>query len=126
MGRWARVWNVALEHHDASDVDGFGSRYARAREAQMEEWSDEIVEISNNGKLDPQDRRVRIDTKKWLMSKLAPKRYGDKLTLAGDPVAPLLHERQLDEVISSLSEPELAALERFAQERFKGDRATDD
>jgi hypothetical protein len=71
----------------------------------MEEWSDEIVEISNNGELDPQDRRVRIDTKKWLMSKLAPRRYGDKLTVSGDPAATLLHVHQLDEMISSFSAP---------------------
>jgi hypothetical protein len=110
----------------AIDVDGFSSRYARAREAQMREWSDEIVEISNNEKLDPHDRRVRIDTKKWLMSKLAPKRYGDKLTIAGDPAAPLLHIHQLDEMISSMSAPELDALERFAQERLKAIEARDE
>jgi hypothetical protein len=37
----------------------------------------------------------------------------DKLTLAGDPDAPLRHVVELEEAIQSLSEPELLALERF-------------
>ncbi|MFN8996423.1 MAG: hypothetical protein ACK5X3_22525, partial [Pseudomonadota bacterium] len=44
------------------------------------------------GKIDPADvnnRRLQIDTRKWLASKLKPKRYGDKLELAGDAKAPL-------------------------------------
>jgi hypothetical protein len=34
--------------------------------------------------------RLRVDTRKWLMSKLAPKKYGDRTVLAGDPDAPLV------------------------------------
>jgi hypothetical protein len=33
--------------------------------------------------------RLQIDARKWLASKLAPKKYGDKLELAGDPDRPL-------------------------------------
>lgn len=34
--------------------------------------------------------RLRVDARKWYASKLAPKKYGDKLELAGDPDSPLI------------------------------------
>lgn len=34
-------------------------------------------------------RKLQVDTRKWLMAKMRPKRYGDKLELAGDASAPL-------------------------------------
>jgi len=33
--------------------------------------------------------RLRVDTRRWLMSKFAPKKYGDTQTLKGDPDNPL-------------------------------------
>jgi hypothetical protein len=37
---------------------------------QCEAWADEIVQIAYRDDLDPHDKRVRIDTLKWLCSKL--------------------------------------------------------
>ena len=48
------------------DTEGFAAQYARAREAQAEAWADELVSISNERDSEPNDRRVRIDTKRWL------------------------------------------------------------
>ncbi len=78
----------------------FRTAYARAREAQMEGWADDIVEIADDASNDYIERigkdgevervfdpeavqrsKLRIDTRKWLMSKLAAKRYGDKLAV---------------------------------------------
>src|SRR3954470_5518267 len=53
--------------------DGFASRYRLARELQLEFWADQIVEIADASASDPRDRQVRIDTRKWLMSKLGPR-----------------------------------------------------
>lgn len=79
------------------DVQGFAAQYARAREAQMEAWADEITEISDDGTNDwmtikrggedvevpnqevLQRSRLRVDTRKWLMSKIAPKKYGERI-----------------------------------------------
>jgi hypothetical protein len=47
-----------------------------------------------------------------LLSKVLPKVYGDKLTAAGDPDAPL-YQKAIPE-IDEVSEPELL-LERFVQ-----------
>lgn len=34
--------------------------------------------------------RLRMDARKWVASKLKPKKYGDKLALAGDDESPLV------------------------------------
>ena len=48
------------------------------------------------------------------MSKLAPRRYGDKLQLAGDPESPLqVMHREVS--VENLSDEALDALQRFTQ-----------
>ena len=58
----------------------FAQKYTRARERQQDREVDRIVEIADTEE-DPQRARVRIDARKWRASKLAPKKYGDKLDL---------------------------------------------
>ncbi len=68
----------------------FRDKYARARETQMDAMAEEILEIADLG--DPEQAnwlKLRVDTRKWLMSKIAPKKYGDRTVLAGDDTAPL-------------------------------------
>jgi hypothetical protein len=68
----------------------FRDKYARAREAQMDAMAEEILTIADKGKPDEANwLKLRVDTRKWLMSKLAPKKYGDRTVLAGDKDAPL-------------------------------------
>jgi hypothetical protein len=61
--------------------DEFRQKYARARELQAEYYADEMTDIADSA----HDRdsaaavRVRVDTRKWIASKLKPKKYGDKL-----------------------------------------------
>lgn len=72
----------------------FVAQYARAREAQAEHYLDEIIEISDDSMHDTEigedgiertnhevvaRARLRVDTRKWAMSKLAPKKYGDRI-----------------------------------------------
>lgn len=66
-----------------NEDDEFSSRYARACEARTEHLVDEMLEIADDAKLDPQDKRVRIDTRKWLATKLLPKKYGDRVEVSG-------------------------------------------
>jgi hypothetical protein len=95
--------------------DGFAGKYARSRQHQADIWSDQLLEIADNGQLEPNDRRVRIDTRKWLMAKLHPRQWGDKTILSGDPDAPLVVGTV---ALDHLSDVELAALERFADARL--------
>ena len=90
-----------------SQDEDFAERYARAKEIQMENLAEEIIEIAEDGTNDyvaihdpdnpgyrlngehVQRSRLRIDTRKWLMSKLAPKKYGDKVAVQADVDASL-------------------------------------
>jgi hypothetical protein len=72
----------------------FRDQYIRAREAQADAMLEEIIEIADDGINDTyvdedgetrvvQDvvarSRLRVDARKWAMSKMAPKKYGDKI-----------------------------------------------
>ena len=94
--------------------DGFGARYRLARELQFEFWADQIVEIADASEADPCDPQVRIDVRKWLLSKLAARRYGERLLVAGEPENPIrvLHEQV---GLDRLTSDQLASLEIFAQ-----------
>jgi hypothetical protein len=108
----------------SADRDGFAQAYARARVNQAEAWSDTIVAVAEDETLEPNDRRVRIDTKKWLMSKLYPSRCGDKIVHSGDPATPIAHVVGVLD-LSQLSGPELDALERFTDTRVAAKDAQD-
>lgn len=77
--------------------------YARAREDLIERIASETLAIADqpvgstdSGATDSgavQKQRLQVDTRKWLLSKLAPKKYGDRMTLAGDEGSPLKIEK---------------------------------
>lgn len=69
--------------------DKFRDNYARAREAQADYLADGILDISDDSNLPSDDRRVRIDARKWIAGKLKPKKYGDSTTIKGDKDNPL-------------------------------------
>lgn len=64
----------------------FAAKYARARELQADAMDDKILHVADNctGETALADR-VKIAAYQWRASKLAPKKYGDKLQLGGDP-----------------------------------------
>jgi hypothetical protein len=110
---------------DIDDRDGFSAKYARAKRQLIETWSDQLIQIADNDLLEPNDRRVRIDTRRWLMSKLNPAKYGDKVTVAGDAENPLQHVINVLDM-TKLSNAELDALERFANARLAAVEAAED
>jgi hypothetical protein len=70
----------------------FRDQYAHAREMQAETYADEMVNIADAAK-DANLARLQIDARKWKASKLAPKKYGDKVALTGgdEGDAPIKH-----------------------------------
>ena len=100
-----RLWVI-------DDREGFAAPYARAREAGLEKLAEEILDISDDAsqdvKLDEfgkktvdyeivQRSKLRVDTRRWLLSKLLPKKYGDRISTQnqtldkdGNPTDPLL------------------------------------
>lgn len=62
--------------------DAFRQQYARAREAQADGEFDEARRIAQDATAENvQVARLQIDTIKWRASKLAPKKYGEKVEL---------------------------------------------
>jgi len=72
----------------------FAEKYARAREAATEDMLEAILEIADDPKIEVQDKRVRIDTRKWAMSKLNMKKYGEKKTTDSNVTVQLDEKRQ--------------------------------
>jgi outer membrane lipoprotein-sorting protein len=83
----------------------FAEQYTRAREVGYKLLADEIIDIADEKEVevryDGEDttldlsptaiarNRLRVDTRKWMLSKMLPKIYGDKLELSGDADKPL-------------------------------------
>ncbi|MDX1902136.1 MAG: terminase small subunit protein [Gammaproteobacteria bacterium] len=80
-------------------------KYTRAKEEQADFLAEELLEIADetshdtiineNGREVPNSEwinrsRLRVDTRKWIASKLKPKKYGDRIQHAGDPSAPVV------------------------------------
>lgn len=59
--------------------EGFSQHYAIARETQADTLADEIVGIADDTSGDAQRDRLRVDARKWVASKLKPRRYGDRV-----------------------------------------------
>jgi hypothetical protein len=93
----------------------FLEQYTRAREEQAETHADEIVAIADETPMIKEIRdkegnviditldssyiawqRQRIDARKWNASKQRPKKYGDRVTHAGDDESPLVMENNLN------------------------------
>jgi hypothetical protein len=93
--------------------DEFSQRYARAKEDQLQILEDEILEIADRPQVGEivtikadgsterkvsdmiEHRKLQIDARKWLMSKLKPKKYGDRQALE------LTTEQSLAEAIAN-------------------------
>jgi hypothetical protein len=105
------------------DTHGFAARYARAREIGFTLIAEEILEICDDSKGDwvegPRKdgetvrtvdheaiarARLRVDTRKWMLSKMLPKIYGDKVVneLVGKDGGPVEVKARLDEFFAKL------------------------
>ena len=97
------------------DREGFSAQYTRAIRVRAMLWAEEITGIADDGSndtyIDPntgQEKlnaevvarsRLRVDTRKWMLSKVLPKVYGDKLDVnhgvqPENPLAKLLEQIQ--------------------------------
>jgi hypothetical protein len=83
-----------------NENESFATQYARAREAQADFLAGEITEIADSSLIETKTKetkdgvfeetednvnrsRLMVDARKWQASKLAPKKYGDKLDISG-------------------------------------------
>ncbi|MGJ5022343.1 terminase small subunit protein [Bradyrhizobium oligotrophicum] len=93
------------------DRSGFAAHYATAREIGYQCMADELLDIADDNSRDTAvdegghettnhdviaRSRLRVDTRKWLLSKALPKVYGDKVTQEvtgadGAPLVPIIN-----------------------------------
>ncbi len=90
-----------------ADPEGFGKQYAIAKELGWQEMADEILEISDDGSNDWLERetetgrktvefnhehvqrsRLRADNRKWLLARVLPHIYGDRLSTTSVQLGP--------------------------------------
>lgn len=81
------------------DKEGFSAQYTRAKEEQADYMIEEMIDIADDGSNDfmtiigkggqeynvenkevTNRSRLRVDTRKWIASKLKPKKYGERVT----------------------------------------------
>lgn len=82
-----------------SEDEDLRQQYARAMEVRSEAMFEEILEISNEANADiditedgkirvvgeaVQRSRLKIDARKWMLGKMNPKKYGDKVDITSD------------------------------------------
>ena len=88
----------------------FAEMYTRAREDQADTLADEIQAIADQMPMETTDKdgntrfdsayinwmRLRVDARKWVAAKLKPRKYGDRVELAGDKDNPLKIEAAIE------------------------------
>jgi hypothetical protein len=96
---------ATVRNWERADVHGFATRYARARDVGLEHMADEMIRLADTCREGVKTRRkvlpdgtvetetvtadmverakLQLDARKWYLSKLAPKRYGDQQPAAG-------------------------------------------
>lgn len=76
------------------DKKAFWEQYEKARNIQAELMFEELLEIADDEEKEVMRSRLRVDTRKWYLSKVLPKKFGEKLDLTTkdkELPAPLLY-----------------------------------
>lgn len=131
------------------NVDGCAARHDEARMLMALSWADEIITISDDATNDWMDRhtkhgnvervvdhehiarsKLRTDNRRWLVGKLIPALYGDRVVLEGNPDKPLVegpmdYRRAAKAILEALGKAgAMAALEGRALPPPIADEAT--
>lgn len=117
--------------------ESFKQRYEVANEARAHALAEDILEIADDGKNDWMEKndpenpgyrvngehvqrsRLRVDSRKWLASKILPKNYGDKTTTE-------VHGKDGKDLIPEMTDTDLARLVAFTLARGAAAVAEDD
>lgn len=89
-----------VRHWCEGDAD-YSASIARARDDGFDARADKAVEDAKDAS-DPAKGRLAFDAERWYLSKLAPRRYGDKLDLtSGNEPLRQLSDDDLDKRIAA-------------------------
>lgn len=101
-----RRWAIEMTQDGADGRASFSADYARARELGYDALAEELLTVADvdargpdgfvdNGEI--QRLRLLSDNRKWYLSKILPRKYGDKVTqeIVGDGSQPLVTRIEL-------------------------------
>jgi hypothetical protein len=95
-----------------NDDPEFAAQYARARDMLVELHVEQMLEIADSASPETaQAARLQVETRKWIASKLKPKKYGDKP--ADISVSTHVHNHISVEEQKQLQERHAKAVERM-------------
>ena len=98
-------------------IEEFRNQYTRAKEESADALTDEMLDIADDTELDYtktddsgvrlnpeniQRSRLKIETRKWLASKLKPKKYGDKQFIETKDTTIDISDEELKNKVQSL------------------------
>ena len=83
----------------------FQEQYARAKELQVELMAEDILELADDPSTasgDVQRSKLGVETRKWLMSKLLPRKYGERIDVTSKGEALAAPSHQVDARVQSI------------------------
>lgn len=93
--------------------DELSKRITRARELGADFRAAQAMERAMNAQ-DPVKGRLAFDAERWWLSKVAHKRYGDKVALTGEDGGAIKHEHQHRIAVEKLSDAALKEIDGIA------------
>ena len=102
--------HVVTVYRWLSRIPEFRNMYTQAKEEQADTLAEEIQDIADQMPMETTDKegntrfdpayinwmRLRVDSRKWVAAKLKPRKYGDRVELAGDKDNPLKIEAAIE------------------------------
>lgn len=141
------VWRWTCGERGAPDT--FGNDYARAREEQAAVYFDEVVDLSDGAaeaadaiadeaseRVDAkqaaseyrrvyseeiQARRLRVDSRKWVLARMNRRKYGDSsnVKLSGDSESPIRTTQTHVEITDLLTDEQQAEFAKLARQALQ-------
>jgi len=125
--------NVVTVYRWLNKYPEFSNLYAKAKDAAADTLAEEIQDIADSIPMETTDKegntkfdpayinwmRLRVDARKWVAAKLKPRKYGDRLTHAGDAENPIKSETtiQASELFASILQNMELKKQQSANER---------
>ena len=101
LNSWAKLNELPIQTiTDWIDADtSRAGKYAKARDKRSESVFEALDDICMDALAESRGLnsgpivaayRLKVDTIKWKLARMTPKKYGEKIEIAGDPDAPLI------------------------------------
>ena len=102
--------HLATVYRWLSRFPEFSEMYAKAKDQAADTLAEEIQDLADQMPMEKTDKdgntsfdsayiqwmRLRVDARKWVAAKLKPRKYGDRVELAGDKDNPLQVNAQVE------------------------------